>query len=56
MDTSVAHSAGGVIGIAWGTTEVVGIVRGTIEIGEAGDEGVVQGLAVGPPTSVLWVV
>jgi hypothetical protein len=56
MDTGSAHRAGGVIGVTWGTTEVVGIVRGTIKIGEAGDEGVVQGLAIRPPTSVLWVV
>jgi hypothetical protein len=38
---------GGVEGIEWGTTEVIGAARGVTEVSEAGDEGAAQGLAVG---------
>jgi hypothetical protein len=34
------------MGVAWGTTEGVGVVRGAIEVDEAGHEGVVQGLMI----------
>jgi hypothetical protein len=33
----------------WGAAEVVRAAQGAAEVGEAGDEGAAQGLAVGPP-------
>jgi hypothetical protein len=42
VDLDMLHAlAGGVEGVVWGATEVVGIARGTAEVSEAGDEGAV---------------
>jgi hypothetical protein len=39
MDAGAARGAGGVEGAAWGAAKVVGGVRETVEVGEAGDGG-----------------
>jgi hypothetical protein len=42
------RGVGGVVGSTWGAAEVVGVTRGAVVVGEAGDRGVVWGWAVGP--------
>jgi hypothetical protein len=42
--------AGGVEGVVWGTTEVVGAARGVAEVSEADNERAAQVLVVEPPT------
>jgi hypothetical protein len=46
VDAGTARGMGGGVCTVWGVTDVVGIMRGTAEVGEAGDEGVTHGLAV----------
>jgi hypothetical protein len=36
VDAGATHGAGGVVGIMWGATIVVGAVRGAVEDGDAG--------------------
>jgi hypothetical protein len=43
----------GVNNTAWGVAKVVGIARGMVELGEAGDEGATQILGVRPPKVVV---
>jgi hypothetical protein len=57
------HGMGGAVGVALGVAEVVGAVRGTVEVGEAGHKDAMKGqvvsppgVAVGPPASVPWEV
>jgi hypothetical protein len=59
MDVRDVRSMGGVEGAVWGATEVMGARWGVAKVGEAGDEGIVQGLVVEPlrltvrpPTSI----
>jgi hypothetical protein len=49
IDAGAACGAGGVWGTTWGTAEVMGAAWGAIEVGEAGDEGAAQVLAVRSP-------
>jgi hypothetical protein len=38
VDVGAARGVGGVEGATWGTAEVVGDARETVEVGEEGDE------------------
>jgi hypothetical protein len=49
-------AAGGVEGVVWGSSEVMGVAREAVEVGEAGDGGATQGRTVGPPAPVSRVV
>jgi hypothetical protein len=44
---------GGVVGIAWGTTEGVGTAWGVVEVDEADDEEAAKGRVVGPPGAAV---
>jgi hypothetical protein len=44
---------GGDEGTAWGAAKVVGAAQGAGELSEAGDEGAVQVMVVGPPREVV---
>jgi hypothetical protein len=46
MDVRAARGTGGVVGVAWGATEVVDTTQGTVEVYEASDEGAAKGRAV----------
>jgi hypothetical protein len=48
VDAGAMSGVGGVVGSTWGAAEVVGVTRGTVVVGEAGDGGAVWGWAVGP--------
>jgi hypothetical protein len=48
MDAGVVHGAGVVVGVAWGTTEVVGTARVTVKVGKEGN--------LGPPASISEVI
>jgi hypothetical protein len=43
MDVWDARGTGGVIGVAWGATKVVGAARGTTEVSEVDDNGAMMG-------------
>jgi hypothetical protein len=49
VDYGAARGAGGVERATWGTTEVMSAARRAAEVDEVGNEGVAQGLVVGPP-------
>jgi hypothetical protein len=46
MDAGATRGTGGVVGAAWGATEVVGAPQGVAKDGEAGDAGATKGRAV----------
>jgi hypothetical protein len=41
VDVGAKHAVGGVEGVVWGTTKVVGVAQGVAKVGEACDEGAV---------------
>jgi hypothetical protein len=43
MDAGAVHGMGGAVGVALGVAEVVGAVRGTVEVGEAGHKDAMKG-------------
>jgi hypothetical protein len=39
VDAGAMRGVGGVVGSTWGAAEVVGVTRGAVVVGEAGDGG-----------------
>jgi hypothetical protein len=56
MYAGATHGVGGVVGAAWGVSEVMGTVRGAAGCVEAADKEATRGQEVGSPASVPRVV